>query len=256
MLLVGALFGLGLALAFLYVRARHWAVVRPLGQMSLVLLLVLGALGVVAMVFAGRGGGDAVIAAMTGLVVLVMGIALICGAMMIVGAIQGGALKLPIWPTSLSVIPEVILLGLIIGAYHSSVAAPAARTVTDEWLKREIVYRNQRKNRNAVPAQYQGITSQMLNEHARIQSEMAKLGQSVPPLVPRDVENTIRNAELESMQPGPIPDRARSEQIRDDENRFRKGSAGGWLIGALVCPWIIRKRVLPPWHSSEAPPTA
>lgn len=256
MLLVGASIGLGLALAFLYVRARHWAVVQPLGKISLILLLAIGALGVAAMFFGFRGGGDAVIAAMTGLVFIVLGMALICGAMVVIGGMQGTAFKLPVWPTSLSVIPEVLLLGLIIGAYHSSVAVPAARAVTDEWMKREIAYRNQRKNRYRVPAQYQGITSQMLNEHARMQSDMAKRGLSVPPMVPRDVENAIRNAELQTMEPGPIPDRARSEQIRDDENRFRKGSAGGWLIGALVCPWIIRKRVLPPWHSPEAPPTA
>ncbi|MCC7433514.1 MAG: hypothetical protein IT363_02440 [Methanoregulaceae archaeon] len=253
MLLVGALIGLGLALAMLAIRARCWAAVRPIGVISLVLLGLLSVAAVLFLFSVGAKGSEGGIAALTALVILVLGLTLVLGLMVLVGANQAAAFKLPMWTTCLSVIPEIVVLGLLLLAYQSQVAAPASRAVTAEWWERELAHRNSRKaKREEIPEQYRGITTQMLNEHVKTQSDMAKHGLSVPPLVPREVENAIRNAELQTMDIGPIPDRARQLQIGVDENSFRKGAVGAWLLGALACPWIIRKRVLPPWHLPTA----
>lgn len=253
MLLIGGFIGLGVALAMLAVRARCWAAVRPLGVLSLVMLGLVSGAAVVFLLLAGSKGGDSVIAAMTGLVFVVLGLALVLGSMVLLGAMQAAAFKLPMWPTALSVIPEVIALGLIIGAYHSQVAAPAQKAITDEWLQREIAYRNRGKSpREEIPAQYRGITTQMLNMHAAEQQQLAKQGISMPAMVPKDVEAAIRNAEARAMEPEPIPDHAKQAQIGVDENEFRKGAVGGWLLGALLCPWILRSWVLPPWHQPTA----
>ncbi len=253
MLLMGGFIGLGLALVMLAIRARCWAAVGPLGKISLVMLVLIAGGGVITLVLSGGKGGDAGMAALTWMVFLVLGLALMAGAMVLIGALQAAAFKLPMWPTALSVIPEVVALGLIISAYHSQVAVPAQKAVTAEWWKRELAYRNSRRaKREEIPERFRNITTQMLNEHTQVQSDMAKRGVSVPPLVPREVENAIRNAEFQSMEVGPIPDRVTQEQIGIDENEFRKGTVGAWLLGALVCPWIIRKWVLPPWHLPTA----
>lgn len=253
MLLFGGALGLAIALAMLAVRARCWAAVKPLGMISIVMLGLISAAAVLFLMKAGSKGGDSVIAAMTGLVFLVLGLALILGSMVLIGGMQAAAFKLPMWPSALSVIPEVIALGLVVTAYHSQVAVPAQRAITEEWWQRELAHRNRGKVKGEeIPAQYRGITVEMLNMRGAQQQELAKRGISVPSLVPPEVEKAIRNAEARAMEPGPLPDRTKQEQIVEDEKAFRTGAIAGWLIGALACPWIVRKRVLPPWHQPTA----
>lgn len=253
MLIIGGFIGLGLALAMLAVRARCWAAVGPLGKISLVTLVLIAGGGVITLVLSGGKGGDAGMAAMTWLIFLVLGLALVAGMMALIGALQAAAFKLPMWPTALSVIPEVVALGLVVSAYHSQVAVPAQKAITAEWWERELTYRNSRKNtHDEIPAQYRGITTEMLNMRAAQAQQLAKQGVSVPPLVPKHVEEMIRKAEVRANEPEPIPDRAKQAQIGVDEAEFRKGAVGGWLLGALLCPWILRRWVLPPWHKPTA----
>ena len=181
-------------------------------------------------------------AAVTLLVFLVIGL---CGTLVfcvMVGAYQALVLRSKFREIARSMILDVLLVGLALFAYQRFVFNPAQSARVSDWWGRESARRESRQDLyDRIPPQYRGMTSAMLDEHARLRR---RSGVDMPPLVPQDIENAIRNAENASVAP-PTQDRIDYSGLAAARTSYEWGLGIGWLIGALASPLLLRPKSPP-----------
>lgn len=212
-------------------------------------VLVAGVLGLASLWMFGtlaRAQGDAGMNAMVVLLFALMFLGVVTVTVIVIGGFQSLALQRPSWATAKTMLPEISLVVMAVLLYQTQIVQPAQRRITEEWWQKELAHRNTRKDWSAqIPPQYQGIDSAMLDARENMRRQMGRRGVEVPRMVPPDVEKAIRNRDSQSLQPGPIPDRATQASLSESLTLFRYGAAGSWLVGALTLPWILRRRTPP-----------
>lgn len=209
-------------------------------------VLVAGVLGLASLWMFGmlaRARGDAGMNAMVALVFALMLLGVVALTMMVIGGFQSMALQKPSWAMAKTMLPEITLVVMALVLYQTHVVQPAQRRITEEWWQRELAHRNTRRDYSAqIPQQYQGIDTAMLDAREQMRHQMAQRGVDVPRMVPPEVEKAIRNRDLQTLQPGPIPDRSAQVSLSESLMLFRYATVGSWLAGALTLPWILRRR--------------
>lgn len=251
-----ALVGMGVAFAFLALRARLWSSAEVLGQISFIILLLIGGLGTILLFAGSNKGGDAGMAALTFLIFGLLGVASATVAALLLGYVQGSALKRPAWPIARTVFAEVAILALAVYWYQSDVIGAKQSVVSDEYWKHETARRNQLKELyERIPEQYRAIDGQLLNMRENQARELAKQGIKVPPMVPKDVERAIRAYENVQRNPLPGPPLPDYQSLSKQRTDFQKGLFIGWILGAFALPWLVfraKPGVAPPVVVREA----
>ncbi|HMS56887.1 MAG TPA: hypothetical protein PKA27_15960 [Fimbriimonadaceae bacterium] len=238
--LVAALVGMGVALAFIALRARAWSGAVALGQVSFILILVVGGLGAILLIAGSNKGGDAGMAAMMVLFFGLLGVGVSVVAALLLGFVQGSALQRPSWPIARTVFAEVAIVALIVYFHQSNVVAPRQSNLTNDYWKQETARRNElKKLYDRIPEQYRSIDGQILNMREAQARELAKQGIKVPPMVPKEVEKAIRDYENVQRNPLPGPPLPDYEGLSKQRTDFLKGIVIGWILGAFGLPWLF-----------------
>lgn len=239
---LGVIVGLAIGGGLVLLRATQLELTRRLASTALTMaaIAVLGFLGLAYL--ASNKGGDSGMAAVTWVVFLIVGVcstALFC---LVVGGYQAMVLKSQARLMARSLLVDVLLVGLAVFCYNRFVFQPAQSARINDWWSREYARREARKRLyERIPEPYRGINSAMLDDHARMRRQS---GGSMPPLVPQDVENAIRNAEHASAAP-PAQDRIDYAGIATARTSYQWGLGIGWLIGGLAFPLLLRAKTTP-----------
>lgn len=236
--------GIGFLIAFgmFALRRFFWKGALGLGWAAVVLggyaVLMVGAL----MVRGQSQGGDAAMNTLIFLVGAVVGVGLWAGVTGALALFQGVRMRHKFLPSALACLPDLALVAGAFWAFQTFVSTPIERRTTETGWQQELAYRNRLKAvKERIPEQYREITSAQLNEFARQQSLAAKEGRSLNPLVPRDVENQIRNYENEVfMKPRPIPDRSGYTRARQLRSSFTTALAASWLVFVVIASLLVR----------------
>lgn len=241
--ILGAAFGLAIGGGMVWLRANRTELTRKL-SLAAMLVVLAGAIGSLGLACAGsKFGGDAGMAGVTLVVSLVIGL---CGAVLIcfiVGSYQALVLKGQYRVVARSMLVDVLLIGVALLAYQRYIFNPSQAARVDDWWGRESARRESRQDLyDRIPPKYRGISSAMIDEHDRLRRHS---GVNILPLVPKDVENAIRNAENGSAAP-PVQDRIDYAGIATSRTGFQWGLGIGWLIGGLAVPFAFRGRTKPP----------
>ena len=240
--IIGAVVGLAIGGGMVWLRANRTELMQKLSVAALLLVLV-GALGSLGLACAAsRSGGDAGMAAVTLMVFLVVGLCAAVLFCLLVGSYQALVLRTQYRLMARSLLIDVLLLGLALFCYNRYVFQPAQSSRVNDWWGRESARRESRQDlHDRIPPQYRGMTSAMLDEHARLRR---RSGVAMPPLVPQEVENAIRNAENASAAP-PVQDRIDYSGIAAARTSYQWGLGIGWLIGGLALPLLLRPKAPP-----------
>lgn len=239
---IGGLVGLAIGIGMVWLRAERPAISRRLSMAALILALV-GVSGVLLMAFLGsRQGGDAGMAAITSVVFLGLTVGAALLISLLVGAYQALVIRANYRDIARSMLLDLVLIGLAFYFYSSIIFEPTQSARVSAWWQRESTRREARQDLyKRIPEQYRGITSAMLDEHARLRQ---RSGVDMPPLVPQEIESAIRNAENASAAP-PVQDKIEYSDIGLARTRFQWGVLSGWAVGGLLFPWVLRRRPAP-----------
>lgn len=246
-LIWGAAIGLAVGGGFLWLRLKAWPFAQAIGLLSAAVLL-LGALGLaLAGLGSFRGGGDAVIAGMTALIIAVFGL----GAAMLVGGLialaQSGRIGQPWLATLLTISPEPLLILALAWAFQTQVSTPLERRTTDTFIQQEQARRARLERlKNDIPPPFREYDLMTVDAIERSERMAAQYGNQVKPKFPPGVANKIKNYWQATMEPQPIPDRSGYQRAHEARTEFQKGLGLGWLAGALLLPLALKRRPVPP----------
>lgn len=243
--LLAGLVGLFVSSGLFLLRRRAWDLVRILG-LSILSALALGAVSIVFTAFKSSGlGGDA---GMNATVFLIFGIMATGMGLMfafLIGANQARALGIPVLSGLYIGVPDAAALALCMFGGMSFINKYVEEPATEKWWKQELDRRQRReRQKQEIPMPYREMGYdflQSLDEHRRQNRQM---GLPEPNMIPRDAENKLRNYWNEAANPpeAPFTDRSKYETAAKMKKFGMPGLVIGWIGGAFVLPWVLRRR--------------
>lgn len=253
----GVILGVGIAVLGAWMRTTVWARSLAIGKVLGWALIVVAVLSAAMLVMSGSGkSGDAVMAAMTWLIFLVLGSLCAILVALLLGAVQGAFLRKTAGQVALTLSVDLIALALGLLLYQELVHSPALRRAGEESIAWERQRRENEHNQierttrrvkeitQQLPPQFRHMSVMELN--MRLQAESDRRGHGYPPMdvIPNEVANLVRErSELQNAVPAPVvgpPNRYAS--ITEAEKEFRKGLLASWVAAALLCAPFLRRR--------------
>lgn len=242
-LVIGSLIGLTVGIGMFLLRRYAWNVAVGLGWVAVagVAYGILFAIGLL-MRTAGQGGDGAMSGALL-LIGVAVGLFVLSAGAAVLGYFQGFRYGKPLLSSFVAALPDLPLLAGAFLVFLNLAVTPLEKKTTDVWWQQELARRKEREaQKEAIPEEYRHITSRELNAHAELQSQLAKSGRSVSPLVPRDVEDKIRAYEYEMIKPEPIPDRSGYMKAREMRGTFVLAMAATWFVAAGAASLLSLRR--------------
>lgn len=245
-LAAGIATGFAVGGAFLLMRLKAWPAAMAIGALGSG-CLALATIGIgIAGLASFRGGGDAVIAGMTALVLLVAGL----GAAILVGGIialaQSGRIGQSWLSTLLTISPEPLLIIAAAWFFQAQVTHPMERRTTDTWIQHEQARRAKLDRlKNDIPSKYREYDLTTVDAIERNERIAAQYGNQIKPTFPPGVANKIKNYWQATMEPQPIPDRSGYQRAQEARSEFQKGLGIGWIASSMAAPLALKRRPRP-----------
>lgn len=242
----GLLTGLIVGVGFLMLRFKAWPLSQALGVLSAgALLLGVVAVGIVGLGSLG-GGGDAVIAGMTALVILVVGLGVSMAVGGLIALVQCGRIGQTWRSTLLTISPEPLLIVAAAWTFQALVTSPMERQTTDTWWQQEQARRNRiEKLKNEIPAKYRDYDPVTIAMIERNEKWVTDHGGKIKPTFPPGIADRIREYRQAAAEPEVVADRSGYLRAQEARSGFITGLGIGWLAGALAGPLALKRRPKP-----------